>query len=116
MGKTNSVKKYNCQAKDNCAEGDVWLSGIGVTTQPQNLGFEPQFLNKCLANPAVPAALSKVVAVVCCCSNGWSLWIFPCQGDPSWLLQSTDFVCVLKPRIAMPLLETQLRVQLCLMF
>ena len=52
--------------------GDVWHCGMGVTTQPQNPGFEPQFRHKCWANPAVPAAISKVAAVVCCCSNGWS--------------------------------------------
>ena len=55
-----------------CHERDVWHSGMGVTTQPQNPGFEPQFRHKCWANPAVPAAISKVAAVVCCCSNGWS--------------------------------------------
>ena len=52
--------------------GEVWHGGMGVTTQPQNPGFEPQFRHKCWANPAVPAAISKVAAVVCCCSNGWS--------------------------------------------
>jgi hypothetical protein len=71
---------------------DVWLSGIGVTTQPKNPGFEPLFSHKCWANPTVPAAISKVAAVMCCCSNGWSWWIFPGKGDPSWLLHSTDFL------------------------
>ena len=50
---------------------DVWLSGIGVTTQPQDPGFEPQFRQKCWANPAVHTVLSRLAAVVCCCSDGW---------------------------------------------
>jgi hypothetical protein len=58
------------------SEGDAWLSGITIATQPQNPGFEPKFRHKCWASPAVPAATSKAAADVCCCGNDWSACIF----------------------------------------
>jgi hypothetical protein len=76
MADNMSVRACGAHVADTCIileqAGGVWLSGIGVAAQPQHPGFEPQFRRKCWANPAVPAAISKVAAVVCCCCNGWS--------------------------------------------
>jgi hypothetical protein len=90
---SDTATSFNLKLVESYSRGGrEGFGGIGVTTQPKNPGLETSSSQVlCQPQASCPHSNIKVAVVVCCCSNGWSWWIFLRQGGPSWLLQSTDF-------------------------